>query len=73
MLLHKVFFKIDWLIWKSAAAGGGAEGEGERISSGLHAECGAQCKPQHHNHEIMTCTKVKKQFLNWLSHPGAPV
>jgi len=39
-------------------SGGGAEGmgegEGERISSRLHAEHGTQCGAQSHDPEIMT-------------------
>jgi len=34
--------------------GRGREGEGERIISRLHAQCGAQCGARSHDPEIMT-------------------
>jgi len=42
-----------------------------RGTSRLHAECGAHCRAQSHDLEIMTLT-TKSQTLNSLSHPGAP-
>ena len=33
---------------------GGAEGEGERVSSGLHSEWGYCCGAQSHKPEVMT-------------------
>ena len=51
----------------SLEVGRRAEGEGERILSRFHTQCGAGS----HNPEIMTWLEIKSQMLNWLSHPGA--
>ena len=46
--------------------GGGAEAEGERISSRLHAEYGTQCGAQSNDPEVMTWAETKSVMLNWL-------
>ena len=51
--------------------GGGPEGEGERISSRLPAECrpdtGLDPEPWYHD-----LSQNQELMLNQLSHPGAP-
>ena len=39
-------------------------GEGERISSKLHAQHGAQCRALCHVPEIITCAKTMSRILN---------
>ena len=54
-LREKVHTRVQW---------GGAEEEGERNSSRLHAECRALCGARSHDPEIMTCAKTKSRRLN---------
>ena len=67
------FFNVFIFILELEWARRGAEGEGERVSSRLPAEHGAQQGAQSHHTEIMTWAKIKSQIFNWLSHPGAPI
>ena len=48
------------------------ESEGQRISSRLCAEHGAQCRARSYDPEIMTQAKMKSQRLDGLNHPAAP-
>ena len=51
----------------------GGEGEGEYLSSRLHAERGAPHEAQSYDPGIMTWAEVHSRMLNWLSLPGTPI
>ena len=61
-----LIFKKDIFILDRAWAGG-AEGEGEKISSRLCTEHGAWHGTRSHNPEIMTWAETKSQTLNRLA------
>lgn len=49
---------------RESSQAGGAEGEGERIPSRLHAECRAQHRAQSHNPKMTTWAQTKSRTLN---------
>ena len=52
---------------------GVAQGEGERISSRLQAECGSHCGTWSHDPEIIIWTEIKNRMLNRLAtQAGTP-
>ena len=74
-----IFKKIYLFIWererekeRERTQAGGLEGEGERISSRLFAECTAPCGACSHNSKIMTWAETKSQMLNSTEPPRYP-
>ena len=71
MLLKSTFFlRFIYLLERKRIQPGGAEGEGERVSSRLPAECRAWCRARSHDPEIMTWAETKSQAFNQLQHPS---
>lgn len=72
--LSLLFFFLRFIrAHESVRAVGGAEGEGERISSNLSAEQETQHRAWSHNPEIRTWAETKNWSPNQLHHPGTPV
>ena len=70
-LRGRIFFFLSFF---TLFGEGGAERDGERIPSRLHAvstEPSVRLDPM--NHEIMTWAEIKSWTLNWLSHAGTPM
>ena len=51
---------MTYLWGERERAGGGAEGEGERLSRRLPTEHGARCRAPSHNPETMTRAEIKR-------------
>lgn len=83
--LYRLFKKSYWFIFRESewerereqACMSKGRGRRRESLSRLPAECGAQCKAQSQDPEILTWTKINSGLLNqllnyWGSHPGAP-
>ena len=68
-----LFFKDLFIYLRERTQAGGAEGKGEKISSRLCAECGAQHGALSYNPETMTHAETESWTLNQLHHLGAPL
>ena len=62
---HEIFFKDSFTYFRECmhARAGGAEGQGEKISSRLPTEYGAQLGARSQDPEIMTRAKIKSWAL----------